>query len=230
MSEIKLKETTNVLPKIILHNSISLDGSYMNFEVNMGLHYQIAGNYKPDAHLIGSNTMKVGLDMYSGKIPQEELSDFEKQNKDKNLPYWIIIDTKGCLRGLLHILRRFQLCKEVIILISEETRTDYIKYLKERKYDYYIGGKDCVDLERAIIFLKSEYNLKTILTDTGRKLGNILLNQGLVNEVSLLVHPVILGEKSENLFRNVNSDIVLKKVKCQVLNYNYVWMAYKVIK
>ena len=47
-------------PKIILHNSISLDGSLTNFEVNMGIHYEIAGGFKPDVHLIGSNTIKKG--------------------------------------------------------------------------------------------------------------------------------------------------------------------------
>jgi hypothetical protein len=46
-----------VLPKVIIHNSVSLDGSLTDFEPNMGLHYQIAGNYPPDAHLIGSNTV-----------------------------------------------------------------------------------------------------------------------------------------------------------------------------
>ena len=40
--------------KLIMHNSISLDGSFTDFEVNMGLHYQIASTYKADASLIGS--------------------------------------------------------------------------------------------------------------------------------------------------------------------------------
>ena len=53
-----------MLPKVIIHNSVSLDGSLTDFEPNMALHYQIAGNYKPDAHLIGSNTVKVGTELY----------------------------------------------------------------------------------------------------------------------------------------------------------------------
>jgi len=31
-----------MLPKTILHNPVSLDGSLTSFEPNMGLHYQIA--------------------------------------------------------------------------------------------------------------------------------------------------------------------------------------------
>ena len=60
-----------MLPKIILHNSVSLDGSLTNFGPNMELHYQIAGKYNVDAHLIGSNTVIVGVELYGGDVPPE---------------------------------------------------------------------------------------------------------------------------------------------------------------
>ena len=77
-----------MLPKIILHNSISVDSSLTNFEPNLGLHYQIAGKYKPDAHLIGSNTIKSGIELYGNGIPKEEKDDFKKPKRDYNLPYY----------------------------------------------------------------------------------------------------------------------------------------------
>lgn len=125
-----------MLPKIIIHNSISLDGSLTNFEPNMGLHYQIAGNYKPGAHLIGSNTAKIWVTLYGNGIPQEEKEDFMKAKRDKNLPYWVMIDTKGTLKGILHICRRFEFSRDIIVMVSEETPKEYIEYLKERNYDY----------------------------------------------------------------------------------------------
>jgi len=65
-----------VLSKVIIHNSTSLDGSLTNFEPNMKLHYQLAGSYKPSAHLIGSNTIKVGVELYENGVPPEEEKDF----------------------------------------------------------------------------------------------------------------------------------------------------------
>ena len=50
-----------MLPKIIIHNSISIDGSLINFEVNMVLHYKIAGSFNAEMHLVGSNTAKIGM-------------------------------------------------------------------------------------------------------------------------------------------------------------------------
>lgn len=215
-----------MLPKIILHNSISLDGSLTNFEVNMELHYKIAGKYKPDAHLIGSNTIKTGIELY-GNTPQEEKNDFHKPDRSDKLPYWVIIDTKGNLQGFLHEVRRFEFCKDVIILISKNTPENYIHYLKERDYDYHIVGKNHINLKKALELLSKKYKIRTILTDTGRILGNHLLKQGLVNEISLLIHPIIVGDKSYNIFNALNKKLQVKLLKNEKLDKGYLWIVYK---
>lgn len=220
----------DTLPKIIIHNSISIDGSLTNFEPNMSLHYQIAGYYKPDVHLIGSNTIKKGIELYEDDIPPEEKKDFEKQDRSKILPYWVIIDTHGKLKGLLHTCRRFEFCKDVIILVSEKTPKNYLNYLKERNYEYHIVGKDNVNLKKALKLLSAKYKIKTILTDTGRILGNLLLNQGFVSEISLLIHPVIVGKKSYNMFSYINKNLTLKLIKKVTLENEYIWFVYKVKK
>ena len=217
-----------MLPQIIIHNSISIDGSLTNFEPHMGLHYQIAGNYKSDAHLIGSNTLKKGIDLYEDGIPPEEKKDFERQERTKNLPHWVIIDTQGQMRGLLHICRGFKFCKDVIVLVSEKTPKTYLNYLKERNYDYNIVGKNKVDLKKGLEVLYKKYQAKTVLTDTGKILGNILINQGLVSEISLLIHPVIVGNKSYYMFSDVNKNLKLKLIRKEILENNFIWLAYKV--
>ena len=214
-------------PNIILHNSISLDGSLTNFEVNMEIHYQIAGNYKPDAHLIGSNTIEAGIKLY-GSSTTEEKNDYNKPDRDKNLPYWIIIDTDGKLINYLHEIRRFEFCKDIIILISKKTDKNYIEYLKLRNYDYYIIGDKKVDIKKSLEILKNKYDIKKILTDTGMILGNILLNSGLVNEISLLIHPVIVGKEGYNIFSDVNDNIELELIKKERIKENYIWTVYRV--
>ena len=218
-----------MLPTVVIHNSISLDGSLINFMPNMDLHYQIAGSYKPDAHLIGSNTVKVGIELYGEGVPKEENGDFEKAEKDGKLPYWVIPDTRGELKGLLHTCRRFEFCKDVIVLISEKTPKQYIEYLKERNYDFHTVGKKHVDLEKSLELLAKQYKVKKILADTGRILSNLLLNQGLVAEISLLIHPVIVGNKAYSIFSNVNSSINLKLQQKETMDEGYVWLVYKVV-
>jgi len=218
----------SMLPKIIIHNSISIDGSLTNFEPNMGLHYQIAGKYKPDVHLIGSNTIKEGVELYGNDVLQEEKKDFEKQQRNEGLPYWVIIDTHGHLKGLLHTCRRFEFCKDIIVLVSEKTPKTYLNHLKERNYDYYIVGKNQMNLKKAVSLLLNKYQAKTILTDTGKILGNILINKGLASEISLLIHPIIVGNKSYNMFSNINKNLKLKLIKKEILENNFIWLVYKI--
>ena len=216
-----------MLQKVIIHNSISLDGSLTGFEPNMSLHYQIAGNYKPQVHLIGSNTAKVGIELFENGVPEEEAMDFKKPKRDIGLPFWVIPDTKGTLEGLLHICRRFEFCRDVAVLISEITPKEYVEYLKKRKYNYYVVGKEHVDLKETLRLLSSEFKAKRVLADTGRTLGNLLLEQGLVDEISLLVHPIIVGEKAYNIFGNIQQNLIVRLQKQERLEKGYIWLVYK---
>jgi 2,5-diamino-6-(ribosylamino)-4(3H)-pyrimidinone 5'-phosphate reductase len=219
-------------PRVIIHNTVSIDSSVKNFECNIGLHYEIASNYHADAHLIGSITAKTGLEMYSGKIPLEIESDFIKKEKieDDKRPFWVIVDTKGILKGLMHMYRRFEYCKEVIVLLSKKSPEDYVNYLKERDYEYIISGEDQIDLPVALDSLYSQYKIKTILTDTGGILNSVLLEKKLVDEISLIIAPNIVGDKAQYLFKslNNNSRFSLTLSKVEVLDKNYVFVRYDV--
>jgi len=133
------------------------------------------------------------------------------------------------LQGLLHEVRRFDLYKDVVILLSEKTPKNYINYLKERDYDFHIVGKENVYLKKSLELLINNYNIKNLLTDCGRILGNLLINQGFVDEISLLIHPVIVGDKSYNIFNNIDKKIKLKLLKNEILDEGYIWLAYEII-
>lgn len=212
--------------EIIIHNSVSLDNSLTGFMPDMGLHYKIAGDYKPDAHLIGSETIIKGNEMFGEGIPDELPSDFEQPQRDKSLPWWVIVDSGGRLKGMLHTCRRFEYCRDVLILISEKTPADYIDHIKERSYDFMIAGKDKVDLKLAVDRLREKYGIRKILTDTGRVLGNILINLGMVDEISLLIHPLIVGEKCYPMFSDVTGNKDFKLKKSEQFENGCVWVVY----
>lgn len=216
-----------MLPKLVLHNSVSLDESLTNFQINMELHYQIASNYSADAHLIGSKTMTSGFELFNEPIPEENKSDFEKPNRSNSLPYWVTVDSKGILKGVLHACRRFEYSRDIVVLLTEETPQDYVEYLQERNYDFHVVGKKYVDLKSALELLSQKYGVKTVLADTGRVLGNLLLNQGLVTEISLLVHPVIVGPNCYRMFSD-SKNLKLNLVHNETFDKKYVWLVYTV--
>jgi 2,5-diamino-6-(ribosylamino)-4(3H)-pyrimidinone 5'-phosphate reductase len=215
-------------PEIIIHNSVSIDGSLTGFMPDMELHYRIAGEYKPDAHLIGSATIIAGNEMFGDGIPEEVAEDFKRPGRDNKLPWWIVVDTGGRLKGMLHTCRRFEYCRDVIVLISESTPADYIKHLEERDYIYIRTGKEKVDLKNAVDILQEKFRIHKILTDTGKVLGNLLLNIGLVNEISLLIHPLIVGENCYPIFSDINKNLALKLLKSEHYENGCVWTVYSI--
>lgn len=216
-------------PGIIIHNSVSLDGSLTGFMPDMALHYRIAGDYQPDAHLIGSETIIKGIEMFGEGIPEETDNDFISPKRDNLLPWWVIVDSGGKLKGILHTCRRFEYCRDVIVLISETTPVDYINHLTERNYRFIISGKEKVDLKKAIEELRISSGITKILTDTGRILGNLLLNMGLVTEISLLVHPVLIGERCYPMFSELTANLNLKLRKSEQFENGCIRMVYSIV-
>ncbi len=220
-------------PKIIMHNTVSLDSSMKDFEFNIALHYKIASSYNADAHLIGSTTAKSGLEAYAGKIEPEKESDYRKKGHGKNskIPFWIMVDTKGMLKDLLHMFRRFDYCKEVIVLLSKSSPIDYVNYLEERNYEYIVSGKSQINFLKALKALNSKYKIETILTDTGGTLNSILLKKKLIDEISLVIAPNIVGKNSSNLFKllDIDKNISLELKRVEVIDKNYISVLYTVL-
>jgi 2,5-diamino-6-(ribosylamino)-4(3H)-pyrimidinone 5'-phosphate reductase len=217
-----------MIPEIIIHNSISLDGSLTGFMPDMGLHYSIAGSYNPDAHLIGADTIIAGNEMFGEGIPDEVPSDFKQPLRDETLPWWVIVDSRGRLKGMLHTCRRFEFCRDAIVLISKSTPSDYISHLQQRHYRYIVAGNEKVDIRLALEMLSEQFSIKKILTDTGRALGNVLINLGLVKEISLLIHPLIVGAKCYPMFSDLTENLNLKLTNSESYDNGCVWNVFKI--
>ena len=221
--------------KVIMHNTVSLDGSIKDFEVDLNLHYQVASEFEADTHLIGSITAKTGIEMYTEEIPLEEETDFIKPEFEPGdeRPFWVIPDSRGVLKNFLHVYRRSGYCKDVIILVSETTPKSYLAYLRKRHYDYVTSGKDHVDYYKAFETLNERYKTKTILVDSGGTLSSILLENDLVDEVSIIISPVLVGDKDTNLFRMLhqkNDNIKLELLQNKICDDNHLHLIYRVLK
>ncbi|MDM7919745.1 MAG: RibD family protein [Methanosarcina sp.] len=222
-----------MLPKVVIHNTISLDGSTTGLDANLEVHYGILGSYEPDAMIVGSNTAKTGTEFFCQKIPPEEESDFKKPEilPDDTRAYWMIADSRGILEGLMHVFRRSEYSKDVIVLVSDKTPEPYINYLKERNYDFIRAGPDRVDVRKALEIANERYGFKLVVSDSGGILNSILLEQGLVEEISLVLTPQIVGKNGTNLFRGIEkSGIQLELIRNEIVEKKYVHLVYRVLK
>jgi 2,5-diamino-6-(ribosylamino)-4(3H)-pyrimidinone 5'-phosphate reductase len=218
-----------------MYNTISLDGALKDFEIDLGLHYQIAGRYKADAHLIGSETARTGIEMYSDDVPREEAADFAKPaiSPEDDRPYWAVIDTRGILVNLLHSFRRSGFGKDVIVFIAENTPDAYREYLEKRHYDFYVTGENRVDLRKTLEILAENYGAKTVLIDAGATLNSILLENKLIDEISILISPVLIGKEPLKLFEKfspMGEGLKLKLVRDEAFDGDHILLVYRVLK
>lgn len=202
-------------PKVIIHNSISLDGKFDGYPFDLGIHYGIAMGFKPDALLVGSTTMKNAIP----DVPPESPSDLEPHvfDPEDERPYWVIVDSKGILRDVLHFYRKMEYIKEIIVLVSEGTQESYIEFLKEHGYPIVATRGERVDLEAALSELRKGFGIETLVVDSGGTLVSIMIANGLVDEISLVVAPVLIGPDHPSLFDSL--DLVMgeggKKVNAE---------------
>ena len=202
--------------KKIIHNAISINGGVTGFEADIELYYRIAGSFGADAHLIGSNTARTGIDMFGSEIPEETEKDFQKPDKNPGLPLWAIPDSTGKLEGLLHVYRNYPYCKDVVVFVSENTPGSYIEYLKQRNYDHYIAGAEKANLAKICEIIEEEYDITTLLTDGGSILTSEMLNAGLVDQVSLIISPNISPGGSKIIFGGCKESVNLNLISHEI--------------
>jgi 2,5-diamino-6-(ribosylamino)-4(3H)-pyrimidinone 5'-phosphate reductase len=225
-----------MLPHVILQNAVSVDGRVDWFTANVGKFYELAGIWHEDATLAGSDTL---LKAYpEEKIPPEDEEAFEhsKSASDDTRPLLVVPDSRGRLRRILPLLRHEPYWRDILILASGSTPQTYLDYLKQRKINYIVSGNDYVNYERALDELNIHYGVKVVRVDSGGTLNGILLRAGLVNEVSVLIHPFMVGGTApRSMFRGPDlisaaGVIPLKLVRFEQLSEDLIWLTYGVIK
>ncbi len=218
-------------PRVIMFNTISVDGSIKDYELDIGLHYEVADKIKADAHLIGSETARTGVESFTEKVPPENPSDFNKPiiKEDETKPFWVLVDSKGKLKGMLHVYRRSCYCKDIIVIVTSKTPEDYINYMKERNFNMVVAGDENIDFKLALDKLAMYFGVRTVLTDSGGALTSVLLSEGLVDELALLISPVIVGKDSTNLFRTLENKVNLELIRSERIRNNHLLVVYRVL-
>lgn len=218
-----------MIPRVILSNAVSPNGSLTGFPVDYGVYYPLLLSYKPDAVLVGADTVLAA----PVEITPEMESDCHRRPSEpgETRPLWVIVDSRGRLSAILHVFRRMEYVRDIIVLVAETTPPEYIHYLEDRGYLSITAGKDRVDLAAAMEVLSRDHAVRTLVSDTGGTLGTVMLESGLVDELSLVIAPALSGRTDVLLYRPVsrkNIDLVLKCYRD--IGEGYVHLVYEVVK
>ncbi len=232
-----------MLPRVTIYNLVSLDGRIDRVAESheaMFLYYEFSYRWKVDAVLAGSNTIFV-----LGEHEPEETA-VEAPDPPQKLPppgtENLIYEPRPLLvvpdsRGRIHnwrLLQQEPWWRKIVVLCSKATPASYLDYLGKRHIEYIIVGDDHVDLRAALEELNARYGVKSVRTDSGGTLNGVLLREGLVDEVSVLISPTLVGgRRGPSLFDEAdvksNSGIIqLKLTHMEKVRGDFVWLRYKV--
>ena len=222
-----------MLPRVILHNEVSLDGRIDWFAVDVGQYYTLASRWKVDAILAGSNTV---FDPEE-EVPEEDEEALKppERHPDDPRPLLVVPDSRGRLRNW-HLLRKEPHWRDTIALCALSTPKSYLDYLQERHIDFLIAGDDHVDLRTALEALNARYGVKSVRVDSGGTLNGVLLRAGLVDEVSVLINPSLVGGTTpRSMFRapdltSSEGVIRLRLTHVEQVKGDIIWLRYEVMR
>lgn len=244
-----------MLPRVVLHNGVSVDGRMDGYSGDLGLYYGLAARWKADAMLSGSNTIlaafaqiEQGTAAASEPAPDpgsqdgmsadaESGADQETQvgTGDFGLELLVVVDSRGRIHNWRAIQRQ-PYWGDVVVLCSQATPSDYLDSLEAEGVDYIQTAGERVDLRAALETLNERYAVKLVRVDSGGILNGALLRAGLVDEVSVLISPGLAGGQSpSSIFQAADiaspqEVIPLHLIHCERLEGDHVWLKYEVIK
>lgn len=122
----------------------------------------------------------------------------------------------------------------LVVVLLEDVPNGYLTYLQDRGISYIFGGKDELDLKLVLVKLGKLFGIKTLMLEGGGHINGAFLNEGLIDELSLLLLPVADGtvgtptlfEVSE--FKQKRDATFMELIGSEQLEGGVMWLRYKV--
>jgi len=185
-------------PHVICHMMSSLDGHALTdgwdraFKKNAGdLYEKLAQTFAFDAWICGRVTMQEiahGDDYPKGlaKEPVPRTPYFARRDAKT---YAVSIDATGKVAWK----KNEALGSHVVAVLTEAVSDDYLAYLRSIEVSYFFAGKTEIDLAAVVTTLAEELGAQRQIVEGGPHVSGSFVNAGLVDEVSVVILPLIDG-------------------------------------
>lgn len=184
-------------PYVIVHMVSSLDGRIItkhwpdDQRAKLGVYEQVHDTFNVDAWLVGRVTMAHYEKGEPNPVKAESAyprSNWRAPNADSG-SYAIAVDRSG----KLHVNRTDISGDAIIMILSESVTDDHLAELQRDGISYIFAGEREIDLAAALQTLRTEFGIERLAVEGGGNVNGSFFSAGLVDEVSLLVMPMIDG-------------------------------------
>jgi hypothetical protein len=202
------------------------------------IYYEINRDYKAEGFICGRVTMEGSFT--NGWYP--DLTQYHPINEDTDLKmdfilddeymsgfYAVAFDPKGKLGWKSNKIVDEDpgyANAQIIEVLSEEVDPRYLAYLESMQIPYIFAGESEIDVELALFKLKNIMGINKLLLEGGSIVNGYFERADIIDELSLVVTPLIAGSEDKPLFMDSNvSDYKLNQIK--QYDNGVVWMNYK---
>ena len=228
-------------PKIICHILQSVDGNiggsfFSQPEIMPALREfsRIREEYACDAVISGAVTAsEIYANSLADDLPEVQetypRTDWQAAKADK---YAVIVDGEGKIHWQSGMVERRGDKMHIITILQENVSDAYIAHLRQAGVSYVFAGKHSLDLPMAVQKLKELFGIQSMLLSGGGIVDWAFLQAGLIDEISLVIPPVIDGgtglasafDDSAFAVNHSPAGLALKDV--QRLDGNVLWLRY----
>lgn len=185
-------------PYVICHMMSSLDGHSLTdgwdreFKNNAGeLYERLAQTFDFDAWICGRVTMQEiahGEDYPKGlaTAPIPRSAFFAKRDATT---YAVALDPQGKVAWKSNQA----LGSHVVAALTDAVSDDYLAYLQSIEVSYFFAGATELDLALVVSTLSAQLGAGRLIVEGGAHVSGSFVNAGLVDEVSVLILPLIDG-------------------------------------
>lgn len=231
-------------PKIICHILQSVDGNIDGDFFSMPVlrpafqvFARIREEYACDAIISGAATAaEIYANNTADELPEVNetypRTDWQAAKADK---YAVIIDGEGMISWQSGMVERRGDKMHVITILQENVSDSYIAHLRQAGVSYVFAGKDSLDLPLAVRKLKEQFGIEKMLLSGGGIVDWAFLQAGLIDEISLVIPPVIDGGTGlasafdDSVFAENHSSKALSLIDVQRLDGDCIWLRYQTI-
>lgn len=220
-------------PYIVAHMMSSLDGRSLtdgwHLDFASDLYETTAATFEADGWICGRVTMQEishGTDYPKGlaTCAIARRDHFAERNASQ---YAISIDPQGRVAWKSNTALK----SHVIEVLTEEVPDDFLAYLQSINVSYVFGGRSEIDLERVVQTLARELGVKKLIVEGGSHVSGAFVNAGLVDEVSVLIVPLVDGRSEhpssfEVAMAQWQKPAYLKLTSVEKLEHDAVWLRY----
>jgi 2,5-diamino-6-(ribosylamino)-4(3H)-pyrimidinone 5'-phosphate reductase len=120
----------------------------------------------------------------------------------------------------------------IVVLLSERVSDQYLAFLRERGISYVLAGQPEVDLSLAVEKIASQYGVRTLMLEGGGAINGGMLRAGLIDEISVLVAPVVDGRTgTASLFDIADEGVAACRLALETVERradDVLWLRYRV--